>query len=411
MRVLLVNAFHWMKGGVERTYLDESRWLAEAGHEVGHFATHDPRNLPSPTSAHFAPPADFTEGGGLAQVAQLPRVFWSAPAERAMESLLRAFRPDVAHFHAPSRHLTPSVFAPLARAGVPVVMTLHDFKPWCTNRILFAKGAACERCRRGRHWRATATGCVQGSRLKSAVGSIEAYVHEAKGAYDTVRLWVAPSTFVRDLAGTFGVARERLRLLPHGVSSGPATALPNAPPTPADLPGRFALFAGRLALEKGVKLLPAAAAAIAPVPLLVAGDGPLGGWLDAQRVANLRRLGHVEDATLAAVRARAAAVLVPSLFYEHFGYTAAEALLDARPVVAAAIGALPELVEHEVTGLLAAPADGEGLGRQLRRALDDPAAPRWAEAGRTRVREVGDPARHVEGLLAIYAEARTRPAR
>ena len=418
MRVLLVNAFHWMKGGVERTYLDESRWLAKAGHEVGHFATRDPRNLPSPTSAHFAPAADFTEGGGLAQIAQLPRVFWSAPAERAMESLLRTFRPDVAHFHAPSRHLTPSVFAPLARAGVPVVMTLHDFKPWCTNRILFAKGAACERCRRGRHWRATATGCVQGSRLKSAVGSIEAYVHDARGAYDSVRLWIAPSKFVRDLAATFDVARERLRLLPHGVALEPAGAAGEtpiagatdvAPAAPPDLPDRYAFFAGRLSLEKGVQLLPAAAAAIAPLPLLVAGDGPLAGWLDARRVANLRRLGHVDDATLAAVRARAAAVIVPSLFYEHFGYTAAEALLAARPVVAAAIGALPELVEHEVTGLLASPGDGEGLGRQLRRALDDPESARRAEAGRERVREVGDPGRHVESLLAIYAEAMARP--
>ena len=34
MRVLMLNAFHWPKGGVERTYLDESRWLAAAGHEV-----------------------------------------------------------------------------------------------------------------------------------------------------------------------------------------------------------------------------------------------------------------------------------------------------------------------------------------------------------------------------------------
>jgi glycosyltransferase involved in cell wall biosynthesis len=171
------------------------------------------------------------------------------------------------------------------------------------------------------------------------------------------------------------------------------------------LPERFTLFAGRLSLEKGVKLLPAAAAAIAPVPLLVAGDGPLGGWLESQRVPNLRRLGHVDDATLAAARARAAAVIVPSLFYEHFGYTAAEALLAGRPVVAAAIGALPELVEHEKTGLLAEPGDGTSLGQQLRRALDDPAATRWAEAGRARVREIGDPQRHVEHLLAIYAEA------
>jgi len=409
MRVLLVNAFHWMKGGVERTYLDESRWLTNAGHEVGHFATRDPRNLPSPTAQWFAPPADFTEGGGLAQVAQLPRVFWSGPAARAMESLLREFRPDVAHLHAPSRHLTPSILAPLARAQVPVVMTLHDFKPWCTNRILFARGAACERCRGHRHWRATATGCVQGSRLKSAVGSIEAYVHDARDAYRSIRLWIAPSRFVHDLARTFGVPEARLRLLHHGVEAG-AMPAPSAAASPSvtlpDLPERFALFAGRLALEKGVRLLPAAAAAIAPVPLLVAGEGPLGAWLDQQRVTNLRRLGHLDDAVIPAVRGRASAVLVPSLFYEHFGYSAAEALLDARPVVAAAIGALPELVTHESTGLLAEPDDAAGLGRALARALNDPAARGWAEAGRAHVRAIGDPGKHLERLLAIYAEAR-----
>lgn len=411
MRVLLVNAFHWMKGGVERTYLDESRWLGAAGHDVAHFAVRDPRNLPSPTAAHFAPPADFTEGGGLAQVAQLPRVFWSAPAAAAMESLLGTFRPDVAHLHAPSRHLTPSILEPLERAGIPVVMTLHDFKPWCTNRILFANGATCERCRGGRHWRAATTGCVQGSRLKSAVGSLEAYLHDSRDAYRSVLVWIAPSRFVLEKAESFGVARQRLRLLSHGVEASPASpasaAAALAQAGLADGAGsRFALFAGRLSLEKGVKLLPAIAAAIAPVPLLVAGEGPLGDWLAAQAVPTLRRLGHLDDPTLAAVRARAGAVLVPSLFYEHFGYTAAESLLDARPVVASRIGALPELVEHEITGLLAEPGDGETLGALARRALADPAAARWGEAGRARTVRVGDPARHIEGLLAIYEEAR-----
>jgi len=405
MRVLLVNAFHWLKGGVERTYLDESRWLAAAGHDVAHFAVRDPRNLPSPTAKHFAPPADFTEGGGLAQLAQLPRVFWSAPAADAMEGLLREFRPDVAHLHAPSRHLTPSILTPLARAGVPVVMTLHDFKPWCTNRILFAHGEPCERCKGGRHWRALATGCVQDSRLKSAVGMVEAYLHDARDAYRDVRLWIAPSRFVFEKAIEFGVARERLRLLAHGVE---AQAAGGASP-PADTPARFALFAGRLSVEKGVRLLPAIAAAIAPVPLLVAGEGPLGTWLDQQPAQNLRRVGHLEDSALAALRARCAALVAPSLFYEHFGYTVAEALLDARPVVAAGIGALPELVENEVTGLVAPAGDAAELGAMLRRALEDPAATDWADAGRARVRDLGDPRRHLDGLLEIYREAKARP--
>lgn len=401
MRVLLVNAFHYLRGGVERTYFDESRWLAGAGHEVAHLAIHDPRNLPSPTAAHFAPAADYgADAPLLRQLALLPRAIWSAPAARCAAAVVRDFRPDVAHVHAPSRYLTPAVLRPLERAGVPVVMTLHDFKPWCTNRVLFARGAPCERCRGGRHWHALATGCVQGSRAKSAVGMVEAYAHDALGAYRGVRRWIAPSRFVLEKVAELGADRARLRLVPHGVE-------PGAPAAATSVDGRYVLFAGRLSLEKGVRLLPALAARIAPVPLVVAGGGPLEGWLaEAAALApNLRPLGHRDAAEVRALVQGAAVVIVPSLFYETYCYAAAEALLDGRPVVASRIGAIPELVEHEVTGLLVPPGEPAALAAAVSRALADPAAPRWAEAGRARVLASGDPARHVEALTAVYREA------
>ncbi|OGF17069.1 MAG: hypothetical protein A2W00_12465 [Candidatus Eisenbacteria bacterium RBG_16_71_46] len=408
MRILLVNAFHYLRGGVERTYLDESRWLAAAGHEVAHLAIRDPRNLPSPTARYFAPAADFGEGAPVTrQLAQLPRALWSRPAAAAMRALLADFRPDVAHLHAPSRYLTPSILRPLETARVPVVMTLHDFKPWCTNRILFAHGIPCERCRGGAHWHAPATGCVQDSRAKSAVGAIEAYLHQGIGAYRAVRRWIAPSAFVREKAIAFGVDAAALRVLYHGVEPAPRGI---APPERPERP--YVLFAGRLSVEKGVRLLPAVAAALPDTPLLVAGEGPLRGVLERAAAAtpSLRLLGHLSDETLAALRAEAGVVLVPSLFYEHFGYTAAEALLDERPVVAARIGALPELVEHEVTGLLAPAGDAAALAAAARRALSDSAAARWAAAGRERVRSVADPRRHLAGLLEIYREVATPAA-
>jgi glycosyltransferase involved in cell wall biosynthesis len=209
-----------------------------------------------------------------------------------------------------------------------------------------------------------------------------------------------------------------VRILPHGVEAAAPGASASGPRALAAAPaggaageapaGPYALFAGRLSVEKGVRLLPAIARHVAPAPLLVAGEGPLGDWLAREGGASLRPLGHLADGALAALRARAAVVVVPSLFYEHFGYAAAEALLDARPVVAARIGALPELVEHEVTGLVAPPGDGEALAALTKRALEDPAAARWGEAGRERVRAVADPRKHLEGLLAVYREATGR---
>lgn len=409
MRILLINAFHYLKGGVERTYLDESRWLAASGHEVAHLATRDPRNLPSPTADDFAPAADFGEAAPVAtQISQLGRALWSPAAAACAARIVRSFAPEIAHVHAPSRYLTPSVLRPLERAGVPVVMTLHDFKPWCTNRIMFAHGASCERCRGGHHIQALRTGCVHGSRLKSAVGTIEAYAHDQVRAYRAVRAWIAPSKFVIDKATEWGVPRAMLRLLPHGlepaVAPGPESSTPREP---------YVLVAGRLSEEKGVRLLPALALRLAPTPLVVAGEGPLLAWLEAQAGAlpNLRPLGWQSEAALAALRAHAAVVLVPSLFYEHFCYAAAEPLLEGRPVVASRIGAIPELVEHEVTGLTAAPGDVVGLADSVKRLLGNA---EWAATlgarGRERVRSLADPRRHVDDLLAIYRE-QIAPAR
>ncbi len=106
---------------------------------------------------------------------------------------------------------------------------------------------------------------------------------------------------------------------------------------------------------------------IAPVPLVVVGEGRCvpGSTRRSRPLPNLRLLGYRADAELASLARHAAVVVVPSLFYEHFCYAAAEALLDARPVVAARIGAIPELVEHEVTGLLVPPGDAHALSEAV----------------------------------------------
>ena len=405
MRVLMLNAFHWLKGGVERTVFDETAWLERAGHDVAHFAIRDPRNLPSRFADQFAPAADYSETTpAWRQLSQLPRAIWSAPAQRALAELIGKWRPDVAHVHAPSRYLTPSVIAELERAGIPVVMTLHDFKPWCTNRMLYAKGEMCTRCQGGHHWHAVTTGCVQRSRLKSLLGAFEAYDHDRRGAYRPVRRWIAPSRFAREQSIALGADAARVHVLHHGVEA-PAPAAAGVRDLPG-LPERFALYVGRLSEEKGVRLLPALARGIAPTPLVVIGGGPLAGWLAEHAEPGLRALGHVDARVLEHARAHAAVVVVPSLFPEMFGYSVAEAQLDGRAVIASRIGALTELVEHDVTGLLVAPGDGGGLVAATQRALVEPERARaWGETARARAVTALAPETHVRGLVALYEQA------
>ena len=127
----------------------------------------------------------------------------------------------------------------------------------------------------------------------------------------------------------------------------------------------------------------------------MAGDGP-----QARRAARRRRRAlrgaRVGATSWPTLRARAALAIVPSRSAETFGLAAAEAMADGVPVVATAVGALPELVGGD--GLVA-PGDVDALAAAARARFGDEDAGR---AGLERVRSLAAPAA-VAGLLApIY---------
>jgi glycosyltransferase involved in cell wall biosynthesis len=114
-------------------------------------------------------------------------------------------------------------------------------------------------------------------------------------------------------------------------------------------------------------------------------------------------LGHRDDVPeiLAALDVL---VHVPSA-PEPFGRVVAEAMAVGKPVVAARAGGLPEIVEHEVTGLLVPPGDPSACAAAVLRLLADPALrARLGTAGRRRAEERFDPAAHAERVVAAYRE-------
>jgi glycosyltransferase involved in cell wall biosynthesis len=184
--------------------------------------------------------------------------------------------------------------------------------------------------------------------------------------------------------------------------------VPGAGPEPGpDEP--LLLCVGRLIPIKGhVVLLRAFAEARREVPELtleVAGRGPLEPALKALA----KELG-IEDAVqflgyvspIADAIDRSAAVVVPSLG-EGFGMVALEAMERARPVVAADIGGLGELVVDGETGLLVASGEAEPLARALVEIASDPERRRaMGEAGRRRALEQFAEQRNVERTELLY---------
>jgi glycosyltransferase involved in cell wall biosynthesis len=224
-----------------------------------------------------------------------------------------------------------------------------------------------------------------------------------------IQLWGTDVELARRLrwAARRLVRRARLVVVASEALAGAASELGardvRVVPSGVDLPGRVvdpdepphALYVGRLSEEKGVLELVEAAQGL---PLVVVGDGPL-----RDRVPEA--LGFVPPAELGPYYEGAALVVCPSR-REGYGVVVREAMAHGRPVVASAVGGLPDAVEDGVTGLLVPPRDPTALRGALIRLLDDPALRRrLGETAAARARERFGRDAAARAMLAVYRDA------
>ncbi|HET9461406.1 MAG TPA: glycosyltransferase family 4 protein [Gaiellaceae bacterium] len=185
----------------------------------------------------------------------------------------------------------------------------------------------------------------------------------------------SPSAYLRDVALGWGLDPDRVSVLPN-----PAPVVPMLPDRAAlrgelELDGRVLAFAGRLGPQKSLDVALEAVAAVPDVTLVVAGDGPHRRSLERQAVergieARVRFLGSVSrEDVLRLFRAADASVL--SSAWENFPHTVVEALAVGCPVIATAVGGVPEVVRDGENGLLVPPNDVVALADAIRRFFDD----------------------------------------
>jgi glycosyltransferase involved in cell wall biosynthesis len=181
---------------------------------------------------------------------------------------------------------------------------------------------------------------------------------------------ICPSSFLAELTAGWGVPPERVSVLPN-----PAPVLPPLPEwVPATRP--TLAFAGRLTAPKDLGVALAAVAACDGVTLRLAGDGDDRAALEARaaelgldsRVEFLGALGR--DEVLALFRSADAAIL--SSAWENFPHSVVEALAVGTPVIATAVGGVPEIVRDGENGLLVRPGDPAAFAEAIRRFFAEP---------------------------------------
>jgi hypothetical protein len=196
LRVLLASKFFYDHGGPESVLFLTRDLLRANGHEVIDFSMHDERNRPSAEAEYFTSNVDLrwikpTPGAARAAINFLD----SGEAAEKMRRLVLDRRPDIAHLHSINHQLTPSIIRVLRDEGVPVVMTLHDYKLVCPAYTLYARGMPCERCRGGRFYKPVTTRCR--GLARGVLLTAESYLqHRVLRSYDGVSLFLSPSGFL-----------------------------------------------------------------------------------------------------------------------------------------------------------------------------------------------------------------------
>jgi glycosyltransferase involved in cell wall biosynthesis len=341
-------------GGEYIVVLAEEGVLRAAGHRVVEYIRQN----------------DEIKDYGLGSKATLPlRTVWAWDSYREIKALLARERPDLAHFHNTFPLISPAAYYACRAAGVPVVQTLHNYRLLCPAAIFSRDGRVCEECIKHSVWRGVLHGCYRDSRAATTTVALMLAVHRRLSTWThLVDCYIALTEFGRRKFIEGGLPAEKIAVKPHFVFRDPGVR---------DTRGEYALFAGRLAEEKGLPTLLAAWERMRnPVPLEIVGDGPLRPTLQNQ--AHRRMMGSIHfcgwmspDRTLATIK-QARFLVLPSECYETFGLVAIEAFACGVPVIASRLGAMEEIVEDGRTGLGFTPGDPEDLAAKVEWAWTHP---------------------------------------
>ena len=401
-KILSINSYHYRRGGSDVVYFEHAALMESQGFSNAFFSMHHPKNYPTPWSKYFINEIEFGHNYSLIdKISMASKVIYSFEAQRKLRHLIKDFQPDVAHLHCIYHHQSPAILPVLKSAGIPTVMTAHDLKIACPAYKMLNYQGICERCNHGSVLNVVKYRCVRDSLAASAIVAAESGLHRCLDTYrkhlDRV---IAPSHFFLEKFVEWGWPREKLTYIPNYADSSKFE--------PSFTPGKYFIYFGRLAPEKGVGTL-ILAAVKAGVTLKVVGTGPVEQELKflAQHAGGrIEFLGYRTGKELHNLVRESRAVVLPSEWYENAPMSILESYALGKPVIGARIGGIPEMVVEGETGWTFESKQVNELANRLELVMcaDDIVVENMGMAGREYLKETFSRQRYVDSILTLYGE-------
>lgn len=366
MKILLVNKFHYLKGGSEKYYFELAKLLKEHGHQVAFFSMQDEKNITTGDKEYFVEKIDLNTGSKLKAL----DVIFSKTNYEKMKEALEDFKPDIVHINNFQRQLSASIIKAIKEKNISIVFTAHDVQAICPAITMMDNNKnICEKCIHGKYLNCIKKKCNKDSTLKSIIGAIEGYYYRINKIYTKkIDYIITPSEFYK------------IKLIEDGISGDKIEAIHNFVELSKydlkTLDEGYALYFGRLSKEKGILNLINAFSKMDRGALYIAGEGPEKETIEKIIKENnmqdrVKLLGFLNSDEMKEYIRKCKFVVVPSIWYENCPYSVMETLAIGKPVIGADIGGIPELVRNNECGLIYDYDNTTELYEKMKRMFED----------------------------------------
>jgi glycosyltransferase involved in cell wall biosynthesis len=378
VKILIIHNRYQQRGGEDTTYEQELELLTQ---------TEEVKTI------------IFQNANGWRGALQFFFCIWNIRSASKIRRAIVEFNPDIVHVHNWYYAIGPLVIRTVHKMGIPVVLTIQNFRLLCPSSTLLYKGDLfLDSIHASFPWKAVWKKLYRNSFILTLWLAFIIWFHKKKGTWKMTDRYILQTELAKSvyISSSLGTRESQFSVKPNFIRD------PLKDPVERE---QFFLYVGRLASEKGIDTL-LEAFVNTKQELYIGGDGPLKQLVlqSCNENPNIRYLGMLDKNTVNNRMRRCSALIFPSVWYEGMPLTLIEAFSLGTPVIASNLGAMSSMIRDGYNGFHFSAGNSGELSEKIsdwvRMGKSDKI--RFSENARREFELLYTPEHNKEQILSIY---------
>lgn len=264
--------------------------------------------------------------------------------------------------------ISPSIYFALTLSKIPILQMIYNYRFICPDAHLYNKENICEKCIKGNYFNAIFNNC-RNSILETLLYSIIVFLkRKVFRIHKIIDCFVVPDNFLKKKLTQGGIQEEKIYVVKNPFSF-------DIDHKEINYDSSF-LYVGRLIRQKGIYTILTAAQTLPNVKFKIIGSGPLENtlskFIETHELRNVDFLGELYDENMFEYLRKCSCLIVPSEWYDNYPVVVSLAYFFEKPVIAANINGLPEVIIDKSTGILFESKNAKDLSSKIMILKNDP---------------------------------------